>query len=94
MFLTRQNQNGGRGLTKFHVEEEKGTWGYKIGYCPCGCNEQILIRTVDLRDVVDQFGMSLEAYNYLTRTFKGFEPKTSIRQKLINVLSKKSVQNF
>lgn len=92
MLVTKKNMLGGRELTKFHIEEENGVWGYKVGYCSCGCNEPLLIRTIDLKDIVDQFGISLEAYNYMKEAFKKFRPRVTVRQRMINFLSK-SVDN-
>lgn len=66
MFLARQNPKGARPLQGYPLDEdsETGQWGYKIGYCTCGCKQPILIRTTDLSDVVDAFGLSA---NYTLR---------------------------
>jgi hypothetical protein len=39
MFLVRQNPKGARPLQGYPMVEdsETGQWGYKIGYCLCGC---------------------------------------------------------
>ncbi len=64
MLITRSHPNGGRPLTGYPIDEDKktGQLGYKIGYCPCGCNEPLLIRTIDLKEVVDRFGVSDDYY--------------------------------
>lgn len=65
MVITRQNGNGGPALKGFPIEEDPdtGILGYKVGYCPCPCNKPLLIRTVDVRQVMDKFGMSIDEYD-------------------------------
>lgn len=57
MLISRANMKGGRPLRGFPFDEDPktGLLGYKVGYCS-GCNEPIMIRSVELRDVVDHFG--------------------------------------
>lgn len=75
MLITRQNQKGGPKLKScpIDIDEKSGNFGYKIGYCD-GCNEPLLIRTLDLREILDYFGMAGE--------FK----TQSIREKIIHWL--------
>ena len=59
MFITRQNAKGGPRLKicPIDVDERTGNFGYRIGYCS-GCNEPLMIRTVELREVLEYFGVS------------------------------------
>lgn len=85
MVITRQNPNGGPALKGYPIEEDpqSGVLGYKIGYCPCSCQEALYIRTVDVRQVVDKFGLSMELYDKL------FRKKESVRNRLIRLLGGK-----
>jgi len=87
MLLTRANPNGGRPLTGFPIAEDEktGAYGYKIGYCPCGCNEEILIRTIDVRQVVSYFGIGMEEMDEWKRKLKE-KTKIPMRQKVIKFL--------
>ncbi len=60
MLLVRQNPKGGWPLKGYPLDAdpETGSMGYKVGYCSCGCKQPILIRLGDLRDIVDEFGLS------------------------------------
>jgi hypothetical protein len=60
MLLTRKNAKGGAPLKSYTLDEDPrtGCLGLKFGYCE-GCNEPIFIRTVEMRDVISQFGYSL-----------------------------------
>lgn len=62
MFISRQNAKGGVPLKGYPLDTDpkSGYMGYKIGYCGCGCNEPLFIRTVDLNDVVNRFGVTIE----------------------------------
>jgi len=51
MILTRQSIKGGRKVTGFPIREENGHLGYFLGYCPCGCNEQVMMCLQD-RDLL------------------------------------------
>lgn len=57
MLVSRANLNGGRPLKGYPYDEdpETGLLGFKLGYCS-GCNEPIMIRSVDVREVVKHFG--------------------------------------
>lgn len=59
MFVSRKHPKFGRPLSTFPLcaDEKSGNFGYKIGYCD-GCSEPILIRSIDLQEVVDTFGIS------------------------------------
>lgn len=61
MIVTRANLNGGRPLRGYPLTEDQrtGFLGYKLGYCS-GCNEPVSIRTVDIKDVVNHFGLVIE----------------------------------
>lgn len=85
MILTRQNPKGGPALKGFPIEEDldTGVLGYKIGYCSCGCDQPLLIRTVDVRQVVTKFGISLDEYD--SSLFK-LKSKKPLRDKIINFL--------
>lgn len=88
MVLTRQNPNGGPALKGFPIEEDPstGVLGYKVGYCTCGCKEPLLIRTIDVRQVVDKFGLSLDEYD--TSLFK-LKRKEPLRDRIIKFLGGK-----
>ena len=57
MIISRANLQGGRPLRGYPLEEDPktGMYGYKVGYCS-GCNEPVMIRTIELRGVVEHFG--------------------------------------
>ena len=90
MFITKANPKGGRPLTCFPISEDPktGFLGYKIGYCQCGCNEPLLIRTIDLREIVDRFAVSQEIYDilYAKKEFGISVFKRQVREKLIKLL--------
>lgn len=85
MIVTKQNPNGGPMLKMYPIDEdpETGVLGYKVGYCPCGCNQPLLLRTVDVRDIVNRFGWSLTEYE---AAIKKLKPKVSFRKKLMNAM--------
>jgi hypothetical protein len=89
MIITKQNPNGGPTLKSYPIREDKetGVLGYHVGYCPCGCNEPLLIRTVDIREVVNRFGMTLNEHD---QVFQRLEPKKPLRQKIIEFLGGKA----
>jgi len=66
MFITRKHPKVGASLKTYPIAEDpqSGLLGYKIGYteCPCGHCEPILIRTIDVREIVDKFGVSEHIY--------------------------------
>lgn len=84
MMLTRKNLKGGRelGPKSFPLEEIDGRLGYKLGYCE-GCNEPILIRTTDTREMLAHFHYSEEAYKKLLNDLK---PKFSFKKRFIKWL--------
>lgn len=92
MFITRQNSKGGRGLIGYKLADFHGTLGYKIGYCEC-CNEPIGIKQIDLRDIVDFFGLTEMKYKRLVDKFR---PRQTLREWLIKWLggNNKTVDNF
>lgn len=57
MIITRKNKIGGRPLSGYPFEEDPDTGylGRKVGYCG-GCNHPLLIRTIDLKEVLDTLG--------------------------------------
>lgn len=69
MLITRQNSKGGPKIQNFPIDEDKNTgmFGYKIGYCE-GCNEPILLRTIDLREIFMRFGV--DKYEVPKETFR------------------------
>ena len=85
VLLTRQHPKGGPVLKGYPLMEdpETGMWGYKVGYCPCGCGQPLLIRTVDVRDIVNRFGTTLEEYKRWTAKLK---PKTPLKHRMIRFL--------
>lgn len=79
--LTRKNLKGGRelGAKSYPLEELNGHLGYKLGYC-AGCNEPILMRTIDAKEMLAHFHYSEEAYAKLLHDLK---PKFSFKKRLI-----------
>ena len=94
MLITKQNPNGGPALKGFPIAEdtESGMLGYKVGYldfnCECGKHvyDQVLMRTVDTRQIVNKFGMSLDEYD---RHLLKLKPKDSLRVRIIRFLGGK-----
>lgn len=80
--LSRRNLKAGVSLKKFPLEEENGQLGYKVGYCE-GCNERLLIRTIDMKHLMAYFHYSEETYKKLLENLK---PKFSFRKRLIKWL--------
>lgn len=66
MLFTRNNRLGGPELTKFPIDEdeETGIWGIKLGYCK-GCNEPLLIRTIDASVILAKLRYDLDEYEKL-----------------------------
>lgn len=56
MFISRQNPNGGKPITRFSLsfDSDSYNWGHKIGHCP-SCKEPILLRTRDAADLAKVF---------------------------------------
>ena len=73
MLITRKNLRAGRPLQGFPLIGERGLLGYKVGYCE-GCNEPIVIRTIDVREIVDNFGVSDDFYKHSFHLFGHREP--------------------
>lgn len=88
MLLTRQNPKGGPTLKGYPLEEDpaSGMFGYKLGYCGCGCGEPVYMRSIDVREVTAKFGYSLEEYK---KIFQKLKPKVPIRHRLIEALGGK-----
>lgn len=88
MLLTRQNPHGGPALQGYPIEEDAhtGVLGYKVGYCGCGCGEELLIRTIDVRQVVAKFGYSLDQYYEMIGKKA---PKEPMKNKIIRLLGGK-----
>jgi hypothetical protein len=82
MMITRKNANGGKPLTKCPLQEENGVLGYKIGYCG-GCNEPILVRTIDARDILAMLWIGEDDVKNL---LKKLRPKIKLREWLIRRL--------
>lgn len=80
--ISRKNLKAGRKLKSFPLEEVNGSLGYKIGYCE-GCNETILLRTIDAREILAHLHYSEEAYSKLLNDLK---PKFSIKKRFIKWL--------
>lgn len=76
MFITRQNLRGGAKLRGFPLAEDKdsGFLGYKIGYCS-GCNKDLLMRTIEIGQVVEKFYHTLEG-----------KKRRSLRERIIQFL--------
>lgn len=85
MLLSRKNPKAGRGLgTRFPIDEEDGTVGYKIGYCPCG--EKILIRISDAKLIANNFASMLPGYYEWLDKIKDIKPTLNFKTKLIKFL--------
>lgn len=57
MLITTQHPNGAPKL-QFHGlyrDQESNILGYKIGYCPCGCLEPLVIRMSDIYEILDKW---------------------------------------
>lgn len=84
MLITKQNPNGGPPLRGFPIREdgESGMLGYGLGYitftCECGQSkhDEVLMRTVDTRQIVNKFGVSLDEYDQSLLRLKPKEPFT------------------
>lgn len=91
MLITKQNPNGGPALKGFPIEEDSnsGMLGYKLGYisCDCGKHETVLMRTVDTRQIVNKFGMSLDEYD---QNLLKLKPKEPLRDRIIRFLGGKT----
>lgn len=85
VIITKQNPRGGPEIKSYRLSEDPntGVLGYKIGYCPCGCGEPLLIRTLDLREIIAHFGFSMEDYD---KMMKKYRPKVRITERLIKAL--------
>lgn len=78
MIITRKNALGGRPISKFPigVDPDTGYYGYKVGYCSCGCNKALYFRSIDVSEIIGHFGVR-EEREALT---------TKVRNKLICML--------
>jgi len=78
VIITKQNPNGGPVLKGFPIEvdPDSGVLGYKVGYagCDCGRHKTFFIRTVDVQQIVNKFGLSLDAYDKVVDSLKPKEP--------------------
>ncbi len=82
MILSRKNAIGGKRLTKCPLEEENGVLGYKLGYCG-HCNEPILVRTIDAREILALLWIGEDDVKSL---LKKLRPKINWREWLITRL--------
>jgi len=82
MLLSRQNLKGGRMLKGYPLEEENGVLGRKLGYCG-RCNESILVRTTDAKEILAYFAVGEEEYQKL---LKKLRPKIHWKERLIKWL--------
>lgn len=64
MMLTRKNLLGGRRLKEFPLVEETGHLGFKLGYCE-GCNEPVLVSTLDTQEILAHLFYSQKKYKKL-----------------------------
>jgi len=93
MLVTRQNLKGGRPLSGFPITEISGVLAYKIGYCE-HCNNSIGIKTTQVREMIDFFGLTELKYRDL---LDKFQPKIGIKEWLIRLLGgvpQNPVENF
>lgn len=82
VLITKQNPKGGPALRGFPIREDadSGVLGYGIGYitlnCECGKStyDEVLMRTVDTRQIVNKFGVSLDEYDQSLLKLKPKEP--------------------
>lgn len=92
MLITKQNPKGGPEL-KVHtiqLDESTGVYGYPLGYCPCGCGERLLVRTLDMREMVDKFGWSLtEHEETMAEVKRRLAPKLPFHLRLAKLLGGK-----
>ena len=89
MIITKQNPSGGPALKAYTIQEdpETGLYGYPIGYCPCGCKERLLIRTLDMREICNKFGWSLTEYEETQEEVKRrLAPRLPLRHRMIKWL--------
>lgn len=83
MLITRKNLRGGRHLKTFPLVEENGLLGYQMGYCGCGCNERLLLRTIDAQEILAFLFYSQKEYKKLIHKLT---PKVSFSQRLMRWL--------
>lgn len=82
MFLTRKNLNGGRPFTGFPLVEIEGCIGRKLGYCE-HCNEPILVKTIDVKDIMAYFWYTEKEYKNVIDLL---QPKIAVKTRLIKWL--------
>jgi len=80
MILTRKNIKGGRRIVGFPIREEDGMIGMFLGYCPCGCNEQILMALRDRDVLMAAFHCEDET---VVKVKKLLRPKTTITDSFV-----------
>jgi len=68
-------------------DPETGLFAYRLGYCECGCNKPIGIRTVDLREVLSHFKLALDEYELWKSKLR--KPKVPLRHRIIKLLGGK-----
>lgn len=83
MLITRKNARGGRHLKTFPLVQENGFMGYQLGYCACGCNEKLIIRTTDTQEILAHLFHSQKEYKKLIAKLT---PKNSFTERLIRWL--------
>jgi hypothetical protein len=88
VIITRQNPKGGPALKSYTIAEDpdSGTLGYRIGYCDCGCQRPLFIRTLEIREMLEIFGYAVDRYDSV---FARLKPKVSIRHRIIKMLGGK-----
>lgn len=86
MLITRKNLRGGRHLKTFPLVQENGLLGYQIGYCGCGCNEKLLLRTLDTQEILAHLFSSQKEYKKL---IERLAPKTSFKTRVARWLISK-----
>lgn len=83
MLITRKNCRGGRHLKTFPLVSDNGVLGYQIGYCACGCNERLLLRTIDAQELLAHLFSRQKEYKKLIQKLT---PKISFSKRLIKWL--------
>lgn len=83
MLITRKNINGGRQLKTYPLVEENGQLGFQLGYCGCGCNEKLLLRTTDSQEILAHLFHSQKQYKNLIHKLT---PKISFQKRFIRWL--------
>lgn len=86
MAILRANPNGGRPLKPGSfplVVGKDGRMGYKLGWCDCGCKEEIVIALGDWSDFSEGINESQQKAFSIIESLK---PKRTLREWLIEKL--------